>query len=245
VKWGGGNESIRNSRIDASGTIGMPTNAHAAINLTLGSGGVVHNNTVTNSGYIAIRVWRNAVVSNNTIDGACLVLTDCGGIYTMARDKLPLNSRIENNTIANVGPTQRLAWGLFLDDYANGVTVTGNTVTASGNGMEIHNGFDNRITGNTFARNTQAHIQFVESGSTASVMNNVVSGNRFTTAGKEEMYRLSSVLGATAVGRFGSYSDNTYISSSSVFANYHGELLSFAQWQARTGQDASSTLSAP
>src|SRR5690606_24555170 len=38
VKWGGGGETVRNSTIHASGNLGMPTNAHAAINLTAGNG---------------------------------------------------------------------------------------------------------------------------------------------------------------------------------------------------------------
>ncbi|MGV3655885.1 MAG: right-handed parallel beta-helix repeat-containing protein [Noviherbaspirillum sp.] len=245
VKWGGGGETVRNSTIEASGNFGMPTNAHAAINLTAGNGAVVQNNRVTDSGYIGIRVFRDAVASGNTVDGACLVLTDCGGIFTSARDKLPLNTRIENNVIGNVGKAQRLAWALYLGDFANGVTVAGNAVTGSGNGMEILNGFDNTVTGNTFASSTQAHIQIVESGSTASVRNNVFSGNRFTTSGRQEMYRLSSDLGTGAVSRFGSYAANTYVSSSSIFANFNGEALSFAQWRERTGQDAGSTFSAP
>lgn len=245
VKWGGGGETIRDTHIDASGTIGMPTNVHAAINLTSGTGSMVENNTVTNAGYIGIRVFRDALVSGNVVDGACLVLSDCGGIYTDAPDKAPLNTRIENNTIRNVAPAQRLAWGVFLGEYANGVTVSGNNISNSSNGIEILNGFGNRITGNEFSGNTQAHIQMVEFGASPVIANNVISGNRFTTTGKQEMYRHSSELGTTAVKRFGSYADNTYRSSSSIFANYNGEALSFAQWKTRTGEDGTSTLSAP
>ncbi|HVL75195.1 MAG TPA: right-handed parallel beta-helix repeat-containing protein, partial [Noviherbaspirillum sp.] len=237
VKWGGGGEVIRNNVIDASGTVGMPTNVHAAINLVAGTGSLVQNNTVTRSGYIGIRAFRNAAVSGNTIDQACLVLTDCGGIYTDAPDRAPLNTRIENNTISRVAPDQRLAWGIFLGEYANGVTIAGNTITDSCNGIEILNGFSNRISNNVFARNTQAHIQMVEFGGAPVVANNVVSGNTFTTTGRQEMYRLSSELGTSAIARFGSYAGNSYVSNASIFANYNGEALSFAQWRARTGQD--------
>lgn len=245
VKWGGGAETVRDVNINASGAIGMPTNAHAAINLTAGSGATVQDNVVTNSGYIGIRVFRDALVSNNTVDGACLVLTDCGGIMTSAPDKAPLNTRIENNSIKNVGPDQRLAWGVYLGEYANGTTVSGNVITGSGNGMEILNGFDNIVTGNDFSHNTQSHIQMVEFGGSPVVTNNLVSGNTFTTTGKQEMYRHSSELGASAVKRFGSYANNTYKSSSSIFANYNGEALAFAEWRDRTGQDATSTMTTP
>lgn len=245
VHWGGGNEVIKNSRIDASGSIGMPNNARAAINLTVTTGAHVENNTVTNSGYIGIRVFRNATVLNNTVDGACLVLTDCGGIFTSARDKQPLNTKIERNTIKNVGRTQRLAWGVYLGDYANGATVTGNIITGNGNGMEIYNGFDNVISNNEFSNSTQAHVQMVEAGTASSVTNNSFTGNTFTSVNGEETYRNSSDLGTSALSHFGRFDGNTYISSSSVFANYNGAPLSFAEWKSRTGQEATSTFRTP
>lgn len=245
VKWGGGSETIQNSRVDASGVIGMPVNAHAAISLTVSEGSRILNNVVTNSGYIGIRFFRNATVTNNTVDSACQVLPDCGGMYTMARDKLPLNTRIEGNAIRNVGQAHRLAWGIMLDDSANGVTVTGNTIAGNRNGLFIHNGYNNTITGNTFSKNSQSHIQMAEGGSAASVRNNVVSGNTLTSVDGEESYRISSSLGTGSVAQFGSYGNNTYSSSSAIFANYNGEALNFAQWKERTGQDDSSTLKAP
>jgi parallel beta-helix repeat protein len=245
VKWGGGGETIKNSRIDASGVIGMPVNAHAGISLTLSEGSNIINNTVSNSGYIGIRFFRNATVTQNTVDGACFVLTDCGGLYTSARDKLPLNVRIEANSIKNVGASQRLAWAVFLDDSANGTTVANNSIAGNGNGMMITNGFNNSITGNSFAKSRQAHIQMAESGTVSSVRNNAVSGNTFTSQDGEETYRVSSDLGTSSVAQFGTYNSNAYISSSAVFANFNGAQLNFAQWKAQTGQDGSSTIRTP
>ncbi|WP_228535576.1 right-handed parallel beta-helix repeat-containing protein [Noviherbaspirillum malthae] len=245
VKWGGGGERIVNSTIAATGSFGMPTNSHAAINLTASDGAVVQNNKVSNSGYIGIRVFRNGVVSGNTVDGACKTMTDCGGIFTSSPERVRLDTRIENNVVRDVGPKQILAWGIYLGDYANGTVVSGNNVTGSGNGMEILNGYDNTVTANVFAQNTQAHVQIVEAGTSAVVRNNAFNDNAFTTTGKQEMYRISSDLGTNAVARFGSYSGNRYASSSSIFANFNGEALSFTQWKARTGQDGNSTLAAP
>lgn len=244
LKWGGGGERITNSTIDASGSFGMPTNSHAAINLTLSDSAVVENNKVTNSGYIGIRVFRNAVVSGNTVDGACRTLTDCGGIFTSSPERTVLNTRIENNLVRNVGPEQILAWGIYLGDYANGTSVSGNTVTGSGNGMEILNGYDNTVTGNVFAQNTQAHVQIVEAGASSVVRNNAFNSNAFAITGRQEIYRISSDLGTSAVARFGTYSGNRYTSTSSIFANFNGEALSFTQWQSRTGQDGNSVLNA-
>jgi len=247
VKWGGGGETIKNSRIDSSGTIGMPTNARAAINLTASAGSNIANNTVTNSGYIGIRSFRNGTVSGNTVDGACLVMTDCGGIFNSAPDKAPLNARIENNVIRNVAYPQggqRLVWAIYLGDYANGVTVASNTIVGNTNGLNIFDGFSNSIVGNAFSNSTQAHIQMAEDGSSPSVRNNVVSGNSFTAKNGEETYRISSDLGTASVAQFASYDNNIYVSSSPYFANFNGEALSFAQWQSRTGQDGSSTFMA-
>jgi parallel beta-helix repeat protein len=245
VHWGGGGETISNSSIDASGVIGMPANARAAIDLTVGDGSQILNNSVTNSGYIGIRFFRNATVSKNTVDTSCVVLTDCGGLATFAPDKQPLNTRIDGNTVRNVAPSQKLAWGIYLGDYVNGTTVVNNIVAGNGNGMNIFDGFNNSISGNTFSDSTQAHIQMSESGTAASVRNNAVSGNTFIARKGEETYRISSDLGTASVAQFGTYDNNSYKSSSAVFANYNGEPLSYAQWKAKTGQDAASTLTAP
>lgn len=245
IKWGGGGETIKNSKIDASGTVGMPTSMHAAINLVASTGASVLDNTVTNSGYIGVRVFRSATVARNTVDGACLILSDCGGMYLSAPDGQPLNTRIEGNTIRNAGKTLRLAWGLQMDNRANAVTVTGNIFSGNGNGIMIYNGYANAITGNTFLTSTLAHIQMVEAGSTAIVRNNAVTGNKFTTAGNEEMYRISSDIGAASVAQFATYNRNDYTSSSSVFANFNGVLVNFDQWKAKTGQDGASTFMTP
>ncbi|MDB5825518.1 MAG: right-handed parallel beta-helix repeat-containing protein [Herminiimonas sp.] len=245
VKWGGGNESITASTIDSSGVLGMPTNARGAINLTLGSGATVAGNHVTNSGYIGIRFFRNAAVTDNIVDAACQVLSDCGALYVAAPDKLPLSTRISGNTISNTSPAQRLSWGLQMDDHANGVTVSGNTFSGNANGMMIFDGFGNTITGNRFGASTQAHIQMAEAGTTPSVRNNSFSGNSFVTRNAEETYRVSSDIGAASVALFGSYNNNTYASSSSIFANFNGAAYSFAQWKTSTGQDAASTLASP
>ena len=221
---------------------GWPSSRTKARWATVGAS--IVNNTVTNSGYIGIRAFRNAIIAGNTVDTACAVLTDCGGIYTEAPDNLALNTRIENNTVTNVGRSQRLAWGIYLDNRSNAVTVSGNTVSSSGNGMLINGGHDNAISGNTFSTSTQAHIQMVEGGS-GGVRNNSVTGNTFSARNGEETYRISSDVGVSSVAQFASYDRNGYTSSSAAFANYNGARIGYAQWKANTGQDAASTFTVP
>lgn len=243
VRWGGGNESIRNSTFDSTGVLGMPTNSNGAVTLTLSPGATVADNTVRNSGYIGIRVFENSTVSRNTIEGSCQVLTDCGGIYASSENQQALNTRIEGNTIRNTSPDKRLSWGVQLDD-ANTVTVSNNTFAGNHNGIMLFNSANINVSGNRFDGSTQAHIQMAESRS-GGVRNNSVSGNTFTSGAGEEMYRVSSDLGSAAVAQFGSYGNNSYSSSNSRFANFNGELVTFAQWKSRTGQDSSSTYTGP
>jgi parallel beta-helix repeat protein len=245
VHWGGGKEVIQNSRIDAAGTIGMPTHSRAAINLVQTSGSQVAGNHITHAGYIGIRIHREATVSDNIVDGACLTLTDCGGVFAFARDKLPLNTRIEGNTIRNIGPIQRFAWGIYLGDYANAVTVSGNTISNVGNGMNLFNNFNNAITNNSFSHSRQSHIEITEDSGAPVVRGLSVTGNTFTSTQGEETYRNSSNLGASSVAQFGSFDANTYVSSSPVFTNFQGQVLNFTQWQQRTGQDLNSTFRSP
>lgn len=245
VHWGGGKEVIQNSRIDNAGTIGMPANSRAAINLTQSSGARVVRNHVSNGGYIGIRVLGEAIVQDNTVDGVCLVLTDCGGVFTFARSKQVLNTRIEGNTIRNVGPNQRLAWGIYLSEYANAVTVSNNTVANVGNGMNLFNAYNVAINGNRFSDSRQAHIEITEDASAGTVRNISVTANQFTSMKGEENYRNSSNLGANSVAQFGTYDGNTYTTNSSTFATFQGQLLTFPQWKTRTGQDQSSALKAP
>lgn len=243
VRWGGGSEVIRNSTFDSTGNLGMPTNSYGAVTLTLATGSTVSDNSISNSGYIGMRVFQNATVSRNTIEGACQVMSDCGGIYASSENQQPLNTRIEDNVIKNTSPGKRLSWGLQLDD-ANTVTVTGNTFSGNDNGIMLFNSSNIGIAENRFESNVQAHIQMAESRNSG-VRNNSVTNNSFVSVSGEETYRTSSDMGSASVTQFSSYGGNSYRHSSGHFANFNGEALSFTQWKSRTGQDGSSTYTGP
>jgi parallel beta-helix repeat protein len=243
VRWGGGGEVIRNSTFDSTGNLGMPTNSYGAVTLTLATGSTLSGNRISNAGYIGMRVFENATVSRNTIEGACQVMSDCGGIYASSENQQPLNARIEDNVIKNTSPGKRLSWGLQLDD-ANTVSVARNTFSGNDNGIMLFNSSNISISENRFESNVQAHIQMAESRSSG-VRNNSVANNTFVSASGGEMYRISSDMGTSAVSQFSSYGGNSYSASSGHFANFNGEALSFTQWKSRTGQDGSSTYTGP
>lgn len=240
VRWGGGNEVIRNSQIEASGVVGMPTNSRAAVNLTLSTGATISGNSVKNSGYIGIRFFRNHVVTGNTVDGACLVLTDCGGMYGLAGDGSPLSTRVQGNTIKNAGTGQHLGWGIYLDT-ADGMSILDNVFVNNGTGINIQDSSNLVMTGNQFQSSSTAHVQMVETGS-GNIRNVSVKSNSFTARAGEESYRLSSDKGSASVGQFATYDLNTYRSTSPVFVNFNGAALSWSQWRSQTGQDAGSSF---
>lgn len=251
TKYSGAGISITNSTIQTSGTVGMPTHAHAGINLSGNTGAVISNNVVTDSAYIGIRAYKNAVISYNTVDKACVILSDCGGIYTFARDQTSTNVQITGNTIKNL--VQDMSSGIYLDDFANGTTVSKNTIYNNPNGLLIHNGFNNSITYNTFYSNTNSHVKMYEDSKTPSISNNQINNNTFTVNTNTPTYLLTSYLGANQALSFGSYNyNNYYISKSNVFATITGisnyslayssstDTISYQNWLNMTSQDKNS-----
>ena len=116
--------SIIGNRIADSGTVGAPKNSLAAINGTQSDGLTIVDNEITNTGYIGIRYRRNTVIQNNILRNTCLVLDDCGAIYTYdgSNPGPPYNSLIDSNIIVDVigndegWPTDAtLAMGIYLD----------------------------------------------------------------------------------------------------------------------------------
>ncbi|MGJ7918898.1 right-handed parallel beta-helix repeat-containing protein, partial [Massilia sp. LXY-6] len=177
---------VSNTSVTNTGMVGMTTPSDAAIFFGDGSGNTIQNVRVANSAYHGISVLhnRNTNVLNSTVDTACARLNDCGGIYTGARDQLPLTLKIQGNTVSNIKGTESIA--IYLDDFANGVTVTGNTVTKSTLGMLLHNAFNNVITNNKFDTNAVTHLAFTQDS--GNIRNNQVTGNTFNSTVGEQTY---------------------------------------------------------
>ncbi|WP_151447522.1 right-handed parallel beta-helix repeat-containing protein [Lacisediminimonas profundi] len=230
--------AVINSTIENTGMVGMPKRSKGGIAFEQASGTRVFNNKVLNSSYIGIRVHRNATVSNNLVDGACLVLSDCGGIYTFAPDRQPLEVRIEGNTVRNLAG--RYAYAVYLDDSANGVTVSRNMLVNNPGGIEIHNGFNNVISDNVIADSGFEHILFNETGNDHVLRNRVVR-NLFITGKKEATFRLWSGRGGRTNAQFAEFEDNVYVGPSANFAELQGTgMVSWSAWRSRMGQDARS-----
>ena len=187
-----------------SGTIGSPKNSLAAINATHSDGDLIERNIVDGAGYIGIRFNRKTRVINNVVRNTCLVLDDCGAIYSWAYvDPRPLHSQVIGNVVQNVVGNRSgnpdpftLAAGIYLDDRSNGVVVEGNTITNAERGIYLHNAFANTVRQNTVFNSRQYGIVLgmndarqVSGGNTPdTVSDNVV----VSISGKPFIYYLNS-----------------------------------------------------
>ena len=234
---------ITNSTVSNTGMVGMPSATSAGIMFGDGGTNRIENVRVVNSGYHGISVLhnRNTKVLNSVVDGACIRLTDCAGIYTGARDQLPLTLLIEANTVTNVKGTEGI--GIYLDDFANGVTVNRNKVTNNTRGLMLHNAFNNVITNNTFGSNAITHMTLAQG--TGTIRNNQVTYNTFNSTNGEQNYNMET---GSNLKTFISADYNTYTSTNvNVFLRYWdgrsaGVTLGYTGWKSWSGQDAHSTM---
>ena len=237
------NVSITDSRLANVGMLGMPKRSRGAIVFEQASGQTIRNNRISDAGYIGIRVFRHARVTDNVVERACLRLSDCGGIYTFARDRAPLDVVIARNRVRALGGST--AFGIYLDDFANDVLVQDNELSRNPSGMQLHNGFRNRIEGNRFDDNRREHILFNETASFAAIEANRVTDNRFSGPSAVPVFRLWSRHGGAHVARFADFGRNVYAPLPTAMAEVEGRgLVSPGQWRQWFGDGDARTLRA-
>lgn len=181
--------TVKDSRFINVNTVGMHKGSDGSIYLNADMKANVIGNTILNSGKTGIFIGRSrdSLVQYNVVVGACLVHGDCGGIYMISRDKIALNTRVEDNLVNKVngdpvrpGSTNPERYAIYLDDYATGVIVKNNVITGNDTGLQLHLSFENLIQGNRFEANQQRHILLSEGGGAAgSMYNNKIEGNTF------------------------------------------------------------------
>jgi parallel beta-helix repeat protein len=235
--------TISNTSVSNTGMVGMPSTTDAGIMFADGGTNRIDNVRVTNSGYHGISVLHNnnTNVLNSAVDVACVRLTDCGGIYTGARDQVALNLLIEGNTVTNVKGTEGI--GIYLDDFATGVTVNKNTVSNNTRGMLLHNAFNNVISNNTISSSTVTHLMLTQDS--GNIRNNKVTYNKFNSTNGEWNYNMET---GSNLKTFMSADYNTYTSSDvNAFQRYwdghsSGVTQSYTAWKSWSGFDAHSTI---
>jgi parallel beta-helix repeat protein len=257
--------TITKNTINNAGNTGInPKFSYAGLYVS-GSNFDIDGNTVSNSGYNGIGELRgdHNLIQNNIIDRSCLVLDDCGGIYSWHSTGSSINHNAVTNSIGNPNGTARFngtpltftqAEGIYLDDLTNGYSVTDNTVDNVDWGVYIHSGWNHTITGNSVYNARSYGLMIQEDASSPSVPgtvhNNVITGNNFETLATTTpsyfypsggvAYYTSNVESLT-VG-FGTYNNNMYCHpNTGNFAVNQNISYTFSAWKAFSGQDANST----
>lgn len=152
------------------------------------SGGVIERNTVVNSAYSAVMYFNKGGgrLSDNSIDTACVRLSDCGAIYASGSTSSMARGQILRNAIRNVRPNRDgavggaidLVAGIYLDEYANQFDVVGNMISDTGVGINLHKAQNNNILDNRVWLASDSGIRAQsEVGTSDPLRGNVVKGN--------------------------------------------------------------------
>ncbi len=177
---------ILGNHIEDSGVVGSPRYSNGAI--TASNDAQVMNNTILNSGYIGITFKKESTIKNNVIKNSCIVLNDCGAIYTWngnsdPSNPPPYNSEVSGNIVigsqGGIDGTQKTprARGIYLDGGSDGITVLNNTVTGATNDGIYFRASNSVIDGNTSYGNGGAQLTMIESMFAADVPVNTSKDN--------------------------------------------------------------------
>lgn len=261
----GTNFQVLNNRVIDSGVVGSPKTSRGAIS-SLGSYVAIKNNHVVNSGYHGISFGKNNDVANNHIQNVCLVLNDCGGVYTgnssTNNDSSPHNSVVFGNTIVGVygnrngrdpGPVEALTPAIYLDYKTSSIYIASNTVVRADSGMFVHAASNNVVTDNIFYDYLTFAIRFKEYASARITTPNRVQRNSFFALRNGPPIFMfpaqadTSGLASFDLNRYSAlYADNPAIldiAKITLFQNgiYSDSYRNLQQWR-QAGNDTSGTV---
>jgi parallel beta-helix repeat protein len=185
------NFKILNNRVVDSGVVGSLVQSRGAIQAA-GTGVAIKANTIINSGYHGIAFGKTSEVVNNYVENVCLLLNDCGGIYTgnsaSGNDSSPHNSVVMANTVVGVYgnqngrdpvPVHAITPAIYLDYRTSGVYVAANTLSAADMGLFLHAASNNNVQDNTFHDLATFAIRIKDYSFTRITVPNRIQRNRF------------------------------------------------------------------
>ncbi len=127
---------------------------------------IAHNDVDSSARYgISLKNWdstninRNNVIEYNRVTNTNLETADGGAIEILGRSSVDTGNIVRGNWVESVGGlatsntdqwlTNHKGFGIYLDDMAGGITVTGNFLKNTGwAGVHIHGGDNNLVTNN-------------------------------------------------------------------------------------------------
>lgn len=241
------NINISSNTVNNAGNTGLsPKQSKGGINI-VGTAITVNNNSIIESGYNGIAYYGDQItLQNNYINRSCLVLDDCGGIYTWGSGNNIITGNTISNSIGNLNGTNNKftqAQGIYLDDFVHNTTVSNNVVSNTDYGIFVHTGYSNIVTSNT-VYGARMNALLINENSTGAlpgaVHDNVVTNNIFETiSAGATAYYYSTIDTAT---NFGRYDFNRYYRPNSEFViQNQSKKYSLYDWQKASGQDYHST----
>ncbi|HSI78893.1 MAG TPA: malectin domain-containing carbohydrate-binding protein [Lunatimonas sp.] len=196
LRYGNSNASIKNNIVKNSARFpGGVRNGDSSGNgiIALDDNTIIEGNEVYNTGYLGIHFGgNNTIVKNNLVDNFCLIKGDGGGIYTYVGNNNQTfhNRKIVGNIILNgkgslaglpstASYPRGMAEGIFMDDNANGVEISNNTIAHTENsGVKMSN-VRNIIVKDNLIYDTDHSITLANSHMGADVQNVTMSNNTF------------------------------------------------------------------
>ncbi len=222
-----------------------------------GTNSLIQYNRLDSSGYAGI-VFRgtNSKVINNFVTNCAIIKDDVGGIYTSGTETgKVIDGNIVLNTIGNAngaGDGQPLAYGIYLDDNSQYVTVTNNSISSSTNaGLFLHTTNNITVKNNTiydsrgigFARGSL----MIESDVAGAARNNLIKNNIFFAKDASQYCFFNYNIVSQADAKLYGTSDSNYyarpLDNSNIIRMFAGGTTVYytiAGWNTFTGQDAHS-----
>lgn len=235
LKYDASNAVITNNKIRNTGVFpGMITENQAYGIISYTKGFKAEYNHIVKTGYVGIRfAGDNNLIKNNYIDTFCLVMDDGSGIYTWTgkANTAFLNRSVVGNIVLNgIGAPEgtnrtdyAAAEGIYLDDNATNVDVSGNTVAnCVNNGILIHNSRNVKIQNNTLFNN-KVQIKTLHDDLGSPITNVVVTNNNFFSKATDQttFYFKSDLNDFAKMGSFsGNYYARPFDENLTVMANY-------------------------
>jgi parallel beta-helix repeat protein len=125
----------------------------------------VKNNKVYNSAYIGINnSMSDAQFENNLVDGACTLLSDCGGLYNYDSDQVATHgASFKNNIVRNIQYNENHPDPcIYLDNGSINMTVSGNTAVDCPIGIYLSHTNNCTVEDNVIYRYYDRGIQLTE-----------------------------------------------------------------------------------
>ena len=205
----------------------------------------------------------NDAISYNQIVNANLASSDGGAIYLANRQLSATGDMISFNAVSATSaagtanspqttflpPSELVSFGIYLDDYSNGVTVHGNLLDGNLGGIDIHAGSNNAITDNIIADSAGPAL-FNQVANPLNLTTQPPSGNLFQgnlVSDSQPGPQLSVNLGdPTAASWSGNFYDAAGLSDTAFVSDTSGvyKVQSLADWQA-AGYDAGALSGTP